>query len=116
MQLRLHLLSLLCGDMHEVVDTVGLGLRAHRFELAHLLGGGRHDELAAALTRHSDEPQRIAMHVDEPDPGWFAWTLAEADEGASNWAQIERADEWMGSYKEAMAAGLLVLQQMIDGP
>jgi len=58
--------------------------------------------------------RRIAVYVDEPEPGWFAWALAEADEGASNWAQIERADEWVGSYKEAMAAGLLVLQQMID--
>lgn len=37
--------------------------------------------------------RRIAIYVDEPEPGWFAWTLAEADEGASNWAQIERADE-----------------------
>ena len=58
--------------------------------------------------------RRIAVYVDESEPGWFAWALAEANEGASNWEQIERADEWVGSYKEAMAAGLLVLQQMID--
>lgn len=58
--------------------------------------------------------RRVAIYVEEPEPGWFAWTLAEADEGASNWAQIERAEEWVSSYKEAMAAGLLVLQQLID--
>ncbi|ADU36252.1 hypothetical protein [Variovorax paradoxus] len=58
--------------------------------------------------------RRIAVYVNEPEPNWFAWALAEADKGASNWAQIASADEWVGSYKEAMAAGLLVLQQMID--
>lgn len=56
--------------------------------------------------------RRIAVYVDEPEPGWFAWTLAEADEGASNWTTIEHADEWTGSYKEAMAEGLLALQRM----
>lgn len=57
--------------------------------------------------------RRIAVYVDEPEPGWFAWTLTEADEAMSNWTQIEHADEWVGSYKEAMAAGLLALQLMI---
>ncbi|MDP9991943.1 hypothetical protein J2W28_000971 [Variovorax boronicumulans] len=65
--------------------------------------------------REIDAPlRRIAVYVDEPEPGWFSWALAEADEGATNWAQIESSDEWMGTYKEAMAAGLLVLQQMIN--
>jgi hypothetical protein len=36
---------------------------------------------------------RIAAYVDEPAPGWFAWTLAEAAEDMSNWTQIEHADE-----------------------
>jgi hypothetical protein len=37
--------------------------------------------------------RRIAVYVDEPEAGWFAWALTEADEGMSNWTQIEHADE-----------------------
>lgn len=58
--------------------------------------------------------RRIAVYVDEPEPGWFAWALIEADEGASIWAQIERADEWVAATRKRWLTGLLVLQQMID--
>lgn len=57
--------------------------------------------------------RRISVYVDEPEAGWFAWALAEAGEGMSNWTLLEHADEWVGSYKEAMADGLLALQRMI---
>lgn len=57
--------------------------------------------------------RRIAVYVEEPEPGWFAWTLIEADEDPANWSQIETTDEWVGSYKEAMAAGLVALQAMV---
>lgn len=57
--------------------------------------------------------RRIAVYVDEPEPGWFAWALIEADESLANWSQIETTDEWLGSYKEAMAAGLVALQAIV---
>lgn len=57
--------------------------------------------------------RRIAVYVDEPEPGWFAWVLSEASEDLSTWSQIETTDEWLGSYKEAMAAGLVALQAMV---
>ncbi|MGJ7611184.1 MULTISPECIES: hypothetical protein [unclassified Variovorax] len=57
--------------------------------------------------------RRIAVYVDEPEPGWFAWVLSEADEDLSTWSQIETTDEWLRSYKEAMAAGLVALQAMV---
>jgi hypothetical protein len=37
--------------------------------------------------------RRIAVYVDVPEPGWFAWTPAEAAGDMSNWTQIEHADE-----------------------
>jgi hypothetical protein len=57
--------------------------------------------------------RRIAVYVDEPELGWFAWVLSEAAEDLSTWSQIETTDEWLGSYKEAMAAGLVALQAMV---
>ena len=57
--------------------------------------------------------RRIAIYVDEPEPGWFAWVLSEAAEDPSTWSQIETTDEWLGSYKEAMGAGLVALQAMV---
>lgn len=57
--------------------------------------------------------RRIAVYVGESKPGWFAWALIEADEDLSTWSQIETTDEWLGSYKEAMAAGLVALQAMV---
>lgn len=57
--------------------------------------------------------RRISIYVDEPELGWFAWVLSEAAEDLSTWSQIETTDEWVGSYKEAMAAGLVALQAMV---
>ena len=57
--------------------------------------------------------RRIAVFVDEPEPGWFAWSLIEAGEDLANWSQIDSAEDWLRSYQLAMAAGLLALQAMV---
>lgn len=65
--------------------------------------------------RAAQAPLRhIAVYVGEPEPGWFAWSLMEASEDLATWSRIETTDEWVGSYKDSMAAGLLALQAMVD--
>lgn len=56
--------------------------------------------------------RRIAVYVEEPEPGWFAWALIEAD-GSLEWSQLEAAEQSLRSYKEAMAAGLMALQVLV---
>ena len=63
--------------------------------------------------RTSSPLHRIAGHVDEPEPGRFAWVPSEAAQDLATWSQIETTDEWLGSYKEAMVAGLVALQAMV---
>ncbi|WP_062362179.1 hypothetical protein [Variovorax paradoxus] len=58
--------------------------------------------------------RRISVYVEEPEAGWFQWVLAEAAEGLSIWHDLNAADEWQPTYREAMAEGLLALQEMID--
>ncbi|MGK6308981.1 hypothetical protein [Variovorax sp. DT-64] len=56
--------------------------------------------------------RHIAVYVEEPKPGRFAWVLAEL-EGRS-WRQLDRSGSPVGSYKTAMAEGLLALQAMVE--
>ncbi|VTU36177.1 hypothetical protein [Variovorax sp. PBL-E5] len=58
--------------------------------------------------------RRIAVYVDEPEKGWFAWVLIEQQEGFYEWTELDAADEWLGSYQEAMAAGLMALQALTE--
>ena len=53
--------------------------------------------------------RRIAVYVNEPEKGWFAWVLIE-QEGLGHWLDLNGAEEWVGSYQKAMAAGLVALQ------
>jgi hypothetical protein len=53
----------------------------------------------------------IAVTVEEPEPGVFAWVLLEQD---PEWLPIKRGDNAVGSYAKAMAAGLRALQDMVD--
>lgn len=56
--------------------------------------------------------RHIAVYVEEPKQGRFAWVLAEL-EGRS-WRELDRSDSPVGSYKTAMAEGLLALQAMVQ--
>ncbi len=55
----------------------------------------------------------IAIHVQETSPGDFRWVLMEhGDDGA--WAEMERSESAAGTYRQALADGLQVLQALID--
>ena len=56
--------------------------------------------------------RHIAVYVEEPKPGRFAWVLAELK--GRNWRQLERSDAPVASYKAAMADGLLALQAVVE--
>lgn len=53
--------------------------------------------------------RRIAVHVDEPDPGHFFWVLMEEGDDASQWKELESAGEPMkcGSTHCTLACGRL---------
>lgn len=55
----------------------------------------------------------IALHIEEPATGDFAWVLIER-QGQQAWTEINRATSAVGTYQEAMAAGLAALQGMVD--
>ncbi|MCD2513375.1 hypothetical protein [Comamonas endophytica] len=55
----------------------------------------------------------IAVYVEEPKRGSFAWVLIER-ENADTWREIERAHHHADSYHGAMADGLLALQAMTE--
>ncbi|GKS93486.1 hypothetical protein [Acidovorax sp. SUPP2825] len=55
----------------------------------------------------------IAIHVQEPSPGDFRWVLMER-EGGGAWAEMERSASAAGTYHQALADGLRVLQAMIE--
>lgn len=54
----------------------------------------------------------IAVHVEEPEPGRFAWVLTERH--GPHWADVGHADATTDTYRQAMADGLLQLQSMVD--
>jgi hypothetical protein len=59
--------------------------------------------------------RHIAVHVEEPRTGEFAWVLTErAGDIDDRWQPLERAKSTVGSYKAAMAEGLLALQRLVD--
>ncbi|VTU18320.1 hypothetical protein H4CHR_00162 [Variovorax sp. PBS-H4] len=56
--------------------------------------------------------RHIAVYVEEPKAGRFAWVLAELE--GDSWRQLDRSDSPVPSYKTAMADGLLALQGLVD--
>lgn len=55
--------------------------------------------------------RHLAVTVEEPEAGEFDWVLLEQ---GVEWAPLKRAKRPAASYATAMAAGLRVLQDMID--
>lgn len=55
--------------------------------------------------------RHIAVHVEEPRPGRFAWVLSERDQG--QWQVLQRCASPEASYRQAMADGLLALQALV---
>lgn len=56
--------------------------------------------------------RHIAVHVEEPRPQDFRWVLTEQEGDA--WRPIGKATAADATYKEAMSAGLLALQALVD--
>lgn len=57
--------------------------------------------------------RHISIHVEEPAPQAFYWVLQEQS-ASGTWREQDRADAPERTYREAMAEGLLVLQNRID--
>lgn len=55
----------------------------------------------------------LAIHVEEPDPGRFEWVITELH-SPERLTEIDRATRGRDSYKEAMADGLISLEEKID--
>lgn len=55
----------------------------------------------------------IALHVEEPADGDFRWVLAERD-ARGRWAGLDRSAAPAGTYRQAMADGLLALQALAE--
>jgi len=53
----------------------------------------------------------IALHVEEPAEGDFRWVLNERD-ARGRWVELDRASAPAGTYRQAMADGLLALQAL----
>lgn len=57
--------------------------------------------------------RRLAIYVEEPEPGRFEWVLGELD-GEDRIVVQQRAPRAVGSYKTAMANGLTALQRLVE--
>ncbi|RZJ49793.1 MAG: hypothetical protein EON49_26635, partial [Acidovorax sp.] len=57
--------------------------------------------------------RHIAVHVEEASDGGFEWVLSERD-GRTAWAEIQRSASAAGTYKDAMAGGLVALEAMVE--
>ncbi len=55
----------------------------------------------------------IALHVEEPTEGDFRWVLNERD-ARGRWVELDRAVATAGTYRQAMADGLLALQALAE--
>jgi len=56
--------------------------------------------------------RHIAVYVEEPESGKFAWVLMESK--GSSWRELGRSTSPVATYKAAMAAGLVALQAMVE--
>ncbi len=55
----------------------------------------------------------IALHVEESAEGDFRWVLDERD-ARGRWAELDRSAAPAGTYRQAMADGLLALQALAE--
>lgn len=58
--------------------------------------------------------RRISVHVDEPDPGHFYWVLMEEGDDASQWVELQAADEGFDMWIDALQAGTQALEKLAE--
>lgn len=49
--------------------------------------------------------RRLAIFVDEPDPGCFYWVLIESKGDAAVWADVGASEESFPTWRQAFDAG-----------
>lgn len=57
--------------------------------------------------------RRIAVFVDEPDPGDFFWVLVESKEDAATWEELAAAEEPVRTWREAFDLGSAALLNLV---
>ena len=57
--------------------------------------------------------RRIAVFVDEPDPGCFYWVIIESKRVASAWGDIAWAKESFDTWEAAYFAGTVELMRLV---
>lgn len=57
--------------------------------------------------------RRIAVFVDEPDPGCFYWVLIESKHDASIWEDIASSEESFDTWQAAYGAGTVELKRLV---
>ena len=58
--------------------------------------------------------RRISVHVDEPDPGHFYWVLMEEGSDASQWVELQAAEEGYDMWIDALQAGTQALEKLAE--
>lgn len=64
-----------------------------------------------AATQHL---RRIAIFVDEPDPGQFYWVMHESTEDATVWLDFQSSEASFPSWLAAYEAGNKELLRMVE--
>lgn len=58
--------------------------------------------------------RRIAVHIDEPEPGQFYWVLMEESDDASQWVELQSAEEGYDMWIDALQAGMWALERLAE--
>ncbi|MET3381572.1 hypothetical protein SAMN05443580_13123 [Variovorax sp. OV084] len=57
--------------------------------------------------------RRISIHVEEPEPRRFYWVLMEEGNDASQWGELESANEPCDMWLDALQAGTKALLRYV---
>ncbi|RYH40008.1 MAG: hypothetical protein EON54_18605 [Alcaligenaceae bacterium] len=57
--------------------------------------------------------RRIAVFIDEPEPGHFHWVVHESTEDASVWLDLASSDESYPMWIDAWDAGNVALLKLV---
>ena len=58
--------------------------------------------------------RRVAVFVDEPDPGQYFWVLIESKEDASVWLDIDASEGSFPTWHAALDAGNVALMKLVE--
>lgn len=61
----------------------------------------------------TDHLRRLAIYVDEPDPGVFHWVLIESTEDAAIWEDLDSSEEAFDTWMAAWDAGCVAMHKLV---